>query len=68
MDVEDYAKKLTDKELIKEYKIIDSMINQSQCYGVNDLILAGFLGKELENRGFLIEENYKKPIITKEMV
>jgi len=61
----EYVKKLKDKELIKEFKELHSMIYQTECFSTIDLILFDVLSKELDKRGYSIKEIYKKPVIFK---
>ena len=42
----------TDNELIKEYKILNDTIQNSDCFGVNDLLMREQIERELDKRGY----------------
>ena len=47
MDVE----KMSRKELLKAYKEYDSIINVTECFGVNDLRIFDKICSEIDKRG-----------------
>ena len=57
-----FIQKQTDQELKKLAVELHSSIYQTECFGTNDLIVYQLACRELEKRGYLLNENKKLSI------
>ena len=62
MNTKEYLQKMNDKKLVEEALSLHSAINEVECFGTKDVILLELALRELERRGFEVEEKLKLTI------
>jgi len=62
MDMKEYLQKMSDRELRDEARNLHHSINEGECFGVKDVTLLELALRELERRGFEVEEKLRLTI------